>query len=196
MNGFHAVDAFELPEEVRSVLRPGEKVRDREGRMHDLPRYFYRIDSWDQAKATNLTPHFTLAELTMVDCREDPRLLRDRPHYVPCAIAVLAMYLEVFRSKVDGPVHISANGGYRSPAHARSALPDSHCWGVAADICRVGSTWLDSEESIAKYGKIAAELPGEVLVKEWGHGVGQADDHLHIDLGYLIVPPREVDEAL
>ena len=34
------VDACDLDDELRSLLKPGEMVRDAEGRRHRLPRYF------------------------------------------------------------------------------------------------------------------------------------------------------------
>ena len=37
------VDAFDLDDELRSLLKPGEMVRDGQGRRHRLPRYFYEI---------------------------------------------------------------------------------------------------------------------------------------------------------
>ena len=40
------VDGRSLKEKYRSVLRPGEMLRDREGRARRLPRYFYEIPSW------------------------------------------------------------------------------------------------------------------------------------------------------
>jgi hypothetical protein len=39
------VDAFDLDDELRSLLKPGEMVKDAEGRRHRLPRYFYEIPS-------------------------------------------------------------------------------------------------------------------------------------------------------
>src|SRR5687768_3206790 len=84
------VDAFDLPVEVRALLRPGEPIEDPDGNFHILPRFFYRVESWEQAKKTQLTPNFTVAELMAVDCREADLLLRNLPHYVPCAISVLA----------------------------------------------------------------------------------------------------------
>ena len=75
------------------------------------------IGSWEEAHEIRLAPHFTLAELMLVDCREARLLLSQFPHYVPCAILLLARFLEDFRREVDAPVFISANGGYRSSAH-------------------------------------------------------------------------------
>jgi hypothetical protein len=52
-----------------------------------------------------------------VDVRE-VEAMRTFPRYVPCAVALLATALEVFRAEVGTFVHIAANGGYRSPGHA------------------------------------------------------------------------------
>ena len=105
-----------------------------------------------------------------VDCREAELLLREFPHYVPCAIVLLARFLEDFRREVDAPVFVSANGGYRSPAHQISGTKSIHAWGTAADIYRVGDTFLDDTKSIERYGAIASSLNSAVLVPSFGSG--------------------------
>jgi hypothetical protein len=142
-----------------------------------------------------LTPHFALAELMMVDCNESEGLLRHPPHYVPLAVGVLARYLEDFREKAgDEKVYISANGGYRSPAHRLTKAPGVHNWGTAADIYRVGDCYLDDRESIERYGQIFATLGAEVYVAPYGIGEGETDDHLHVDIGYVSITPRKIGE--
>jgi len=199
MNGLEPLkvaDGLRLPPEIRALLRPGERVKDRQGRTHVLPRFFMEISSWEEAKNRHVTPHFTYAELLMVDCREADLLLNTFPHYVPCAAGVLAQYLERFREAVGEPVFISANGGYRSPAHRREGeIAGPHCWGCATDIYRVGDVYLDDEKSIEKYGRIAAALGQDVRVKPYGHGIGETDDHLHLDIGYVTVTPEHCDEG-
>jgi hypothetical protein len=76
------VDARDLGEACREVLRPGELVTDAEGRLRRLPRYFYEITSWEQALQTQLTEHFGLWELIDVDVREAPAQ-SDYPRYGP-----------------------------------------------------------------------------------------------------------------
>lgn len=188
------VDGCELAAEVRALLKPGEPARDRERRAHLLPRYYYRVADWDLARATKLTPFFTLAELMAVDCREARGLLRVFPHYVPCAVSILARYLTEFRQRVGAPVAIAVNGGYRSPSHAFSAGASPHMWGTAANIYRVGDTYLDSQRSIEKYSAIAREIGQEVFTKPYGSGQGETDDHLHLDLGYIRWTPRDANE--
>ncbi|HEU0274936.1 MAG TPA: D-Ala-D-Ala carboxypeptidase family metallohydrolase, partial [Candidatus Udaeobacter sp.] len=151
----HMVDGLRLPEPYRALLRPGEAESDFQGGIHHLPRFFYEIHSWQEARDVRLAPHFTLAELMLVDCREASQLLGMFPHYVPCAIGLLAMVLENFRREVDAPVFVSANGGYRSPAHQIGGGKSIHCWGTAADIYRVGDNFLSDAKSIEKYGAIA-----------------------------------------
>jgi hypothetical protein len=133
----------------------------------------------------------------VVDCREADALLNTFPHYVPCAVGILAQYLEKFREKAESqPVFIAANGGYRSPSHRRHADGVSpHCWGCAADIYRVGDVYLDDEKSIEKYRRIAESLGQEVRAKPYGHQAGETDDHLHIDLGYVTLAPFNCDEG-
>src|SRR5215467_2074144 len=173
-----AIDGMSLPNEYRVLLRPGEIETDINGTVHRLPRFFYEIASWQEANEIRLVPHFTLAELMLVDCREAQLLLSRFPHYVPCAIVLLARFLEDFRREVDAPVFISANGGYRSPAHQIGGARSIHAWGTAANIYRISDTFLNDAKSIEKYGAIAASLSTAVFVRPFGPERGQTDDHL------------------
>ena len=194
-NKLRAIDGLQLVQEYRSLLRPAETETDVPGKIHRLPRFFYEIGSWQHAHETRLASHFTLAELMLVDCREATLLLSQFPHYVPCAIVVLARFLEDFRREVDAPVFISANGGYRSPAHGIGGANSIHAWGTAANIYRVGDTFLTDGRSIGKYRAIAASLSPAVFVRPFGHEPGQTNDHLHIDLGFVSLTPRECSEV-
>lgn len=189
------IDGLRLAEECRTLLRPGEIEADANGVVHRLPRFFYEIGSWEEARDVRLAPHFTLAELMLVDCREAGLLLSQFPHYVPCAILLLARFLEDFRREVDAPVFISANGGYRSPAHALGRGKSIHAWGTAANVYRVGDTFLSDAKSIEKYRTIATSLSPAVFARPFGREKGQTNDHLHIDLGYVRLTPRECSEA-
>lgn len=189
------IDGLQLPEEIRVLLRPDELLADRAGRQHRLPRFFYEVRSWSQAKELFLTPHVRLSELLIVDSRETPRLLEEFPHYVPCAVSLLARVLEDLRIKVSTPVFVAANGGYRSPAHRLSTAASAHLWAAAADIYRVGDTWLNTQSAIEKYGALARDLLPDVNILPYGHQPGETDDHLHLDLGYLRVVPTGCDEA-
>ena len=184
--------ADDLPREVRQVLRPGETLQDRSGVARVLPSSFLRVESWNQARETLLTPHFSLWELIGADVREAP-VMRSFPRYVPCALVLLAAALELFRLEVDTLVHVAANGGYRSPGHALSRHASRHCWGTAANIYRIGDSYLDSREEIEKYAAIARRVIPGVWVRPWGQEDGEADDHLHIDIGYTLFDP--VNEA-
>ncbi len=190
-----AIDGLNLPEEYRALLRPGQAETDFLGNTHHLPRFFYEIGSWQEAQEVRLAPHFTLAELMLVDCREARLLLSQFPHYVPCAIVLLARFLEDLRRDVDAPVFISANGGYRSPAHQIGGAKSIHAWGTAVNIYRIGHTFLSDTKSIEKYGGIAASLSPAALVRPFGPERGKTDDHLHIDLGFVSLTPRECSEA-
>ena len=189
------IDGLCLAEEYRALLRPGESETGATGNVHRLPRFFYEIGTWEEAHEIRLAPHFTLAELMLVDCREARLLLSQFPHYVPCAIVLLARLLEEFRHEVGAPVFISANGGYRSPAHQVGGAKSFHAWGTAANIYRVGDTFLSDAKSIEKYRAIAASLGPGVFVRPFGREYGKTDDHLHIDLGYASLTPRECSEA-
>ena len=188
------VDAFDLDDELRSLLKPGEMVRDANNRRHRLPRYFYEVPSHEAATSIRLTPHFGLNEFILVDLRETPRL-QQFPRYIPCAVRVLAFYLETFRAAAGGSVHVAVNGGYRSPAHKMAYQGTPHMWGTAADIYRIGTNILKTQELIEKYNDIAEQLSDDITVYPYGHVTGAtADDHLHFDLGYISVVPREISE--
>ena len=189
------IDGLRLAEEYRALLRPHESEAGANGTVHHLPRFFYEIGSWEEAHEIRLAPHFTLAELMLVDCREARLLLSQFPHYVPCAIVLLARFLEAFRCEVDAPVFISANGGYRSPAHQNGGAKSIHAWGTATNIYRIGDTFLSDTKSMEKYRTIAASLSLAVFVRPFGREKGQTSDHLHIDLGYVRLTPRECSEA-
>jgi hypothetical protein len=192
-NGFPlpVVDGMTLSSAYRKALRPGEVVRDAIGRERQLPRYFYEVPSWNTAMSTKLTTDFLLWEFIQVDVRETPVLL-NFPRYVPCAITLLAVCLQRFRDAVGTLVHVSANGGYRSPAHALSRNASLHCWGTAANIYRIGDSYLDDRASIERFSAIARDaLPG-VWTRPYGQPAGFAEDHLHLDLGYVTSVPRDV----
>lgn len=192
--GLKVVDAFDLDDELRAILKPGELVRDGQGRRHRLPRYFYEIPSHEVAMKTRLTAHFGINEFILHDLREAPRL-QQFPRYVPCAIRILAFYLEQFRTACGASVHIAVNGGYRSPSHKLSHNATPHMWGTAADVYRIGTNILKTKETIEKYNDIAEDLSDEISVLPYGHVTGRnADDHVHLDLGYVTLVPREISE--
>jgi hypothetical protein len=192
--GLKVVDAYDLDDELRAILKPGEMVRDAQGRRHRLPRYFYEIPSHEAALATRLTPHFGMNEFILSDLKEAPRL-HQYPRYVPCAVRILAFYLEQFRAACGASVHIAVNGGYRSPSHKLSPNASPHMWGTAADVYRIGSAILKTKETVEKYNEIAEELSEDITVLPYGHVTGKnADDHVHLDLGYITLVPREISE--
>jgi hypothetical protein len=187
-------DAFELPAKQRDLLKPWQYSQTRAGYAHRLPRFFYEIPSWETCRDTRLTEHFELAEFMDVDLHES-REMHSWPRYVPCAVTLLAAQLEIFRQEVKTYVHISANGGYRSPAHAHSTHASTHCWGTAVNIHRIGDDLLDDAKTIERYASIARQCMPGVYVRPYGSGVGESDDHLHIDLGYVEVIPHNISEA-
>jgi hypothetical protein len=187
------VDAFDLDDELRGILKPGEMVRDAQGRRHRLPRYFYEVPSHELATKIRLSPHFGLNEFVLVDLKEAPRL-QQFPRYVPCAVRMLAFYLEQFRAAVGASLHIAVNGAYRSPGHKLASNATAHMWGTAADIYRVGTSIIRTKEAVEKYNEIAEDVSEDVRVLPYGHAIGNADDHVHVDLGYITMIPREISE--
>jgi hypothetical protein len=188
------VDAVRLEQDVRDALLPGATRVDGHGVVHRLPRLFYEVRSWDEALDVELAEHFRLWEFIQTDAREALPLQRF-PRYIPCALPLLAAALECFRTAVGTYVHIAANGGYRSPRHllARERA-STHCWGTAVNIYRIGDTVLDNRDAISRYAAIARKAMPGVWVRPCGTAPGEVDDHLHLDLGYVVAEPRH--EAL
>ena len=184
------VDGQTLGETYRNVLRPGELVADAEGITRRLPRFFYEVPSWEVAMDIRLAPHFRLAEFIGVDVREaEP--VRVFPRYVPCGVSLLAAHLELLRQSVGTYVHITANGSYRSPAHALGTIISPHNWATAADIYRIGDDFLNKRPTLQRYARIIRELLPMCWIRPIGSNPGEADDHLHIDIGYATLVPRE-----
>jgi hypothetical protein len=185
------VDGLRLPAETRAALQPGGMLRDSHGHTRQLPRYFYEVPSWRAAREAQLTTNFWMWEFIHTDVREaEP--LRNFPRYVPCAVTMLAVALQRFRDTIGMSVHVSANGGYRSPQHALTCRASLHCWGTAADIYRVGENFLDNPDRIEKYAGIAREtIPGS-WTHPYGYGAEQVDDHVHLDIGYVLSIPHHV----
>ena len=184
------VDGRRLEKRVRDALNPGGYLTDESGRARQLPRYFYEVPTWEDAVQTQLAPNFHLWELVQTDVREAGPL-RAFPRYVPCAVTLLAFALERFRDRVGATVRIAANGGYRSPEHALTHAASTHCWATAANIYRIGNTYLDNREVVEHYAGIARDVLPGVWVQPWGSGPGEVDDHLHLDVGYVVSTPRE-----
>jgi hypothetical protein len=184
------IDGLELPAPHRSLLMPGVVVRDSHARTRRLPRFFYVVESWAVALATRLAPHFALWEFMDVDLYE-PAPLRRFPRYVPCAVTMLAAHLEVLRGQFGAPVHVAANGGYRSPSHGRSIPGSPHAWATAANIYRIGDEYLDEREKIERYASVATDLLPALRARPFGPGPGCVDDHVHLDLGYVTAVPTE-----
>jgi hypothetical protein len=183
------IDGRRLAKEYRDALAPGGMRCDSDGIQHRLPRFFYEIPSWDYAMAVRLTPNFGLWELIQTDVREAP-ILQIFPRYIPCALPLLGFALEQFREAAGTFVHIAANGGYRSPGHELACgAATTHSWGTAVNIYKVGDTLIDNVDAWNKYAQIARSIPG-VFVRPFGAGRGEADDHLHLDLGYVVTVPH------
>jgi len=192
-SGLKIVDAFDLDADLRALLRPGELAEGIGGQCHHLPRYFYEIPSHEAAREIRLTPHFGLNEFVLVDLKEAARL-RAFPRYVPCAIRLAAFYLERLREAAGAPVHLAVNGGYRSPAHKLSVAATPHMWGTAADVYKIGNVVLRDRASIETYNRVIEDISDDLYAMPYGHEIGKADDHIHLDLGYVTLVPREISE--
>src|SRR5260370_37181669 len=145
--GLKVVDAFDLDAEVRSLLRPHEMAEDKQGRQHRLPRYFYEVPTHEAAREIRVAHHFGLNEILLVDLKESQRL-REYPRYVPCAVRLLAFYLERMRDAMAAPLHIAVNGGYRPPSHKLSIRATPHMRGTAVDLYRAGSVVLRGQNPL------------------------------------------------
>ena len=79
-----------------------------------------------------------------------------------------------------------------SPTHRFSRQATPHAWGTAANIYRIGDTYLDNRSAIERFSLIAREtLPG-IWTRPYGQPLGFSEDHLHLDLGYVTSVPRDV----
>jgi hypothetical protein len=192
-SGLKVVDGFDLAADVRALLKPAQLAEDKNGRRHRLPRYFYEIPTHEAATDIRLSPHFGLNEFLLVDLKEAQRL-RTYPRYIPCAVRLLAFYLERLRDAVGAHIHLAVNGGYRSPSHKLAVGASPHMWATAADLYKIGSTILRERATIETYNRVVEEVSDDIWVMPYGHDIGQADDHIHLDLGYLTVVPREISE--
>ena len=187
------VDAMSLSEMHRALLQPGALVVGRDGESHRLPRYFYQVDSWALALATPVTSHFGLWEFMDVDLRE-PLPLRTFPRYIPCAVTLIAAALEAVRLDLGMPMRVAANGGYRSPSHAKSDVGSLHCWGAAANIYSIGPDLLDTQERIERVMGVVRRVLPFAWLRPYGAELGMADDHVHVDIGYATLVPRGASE--
>lgn len=181
---FEIVDGLELPPIYREALKPGESCSDQTGNSFTLPRFFFKIESYDMARSTMLSEHFHCSEFLLTDFREAP-ILQEYPKYLPVATTMLASCLELFRKKVGTVVNISANGGYRSPSHQSNGPASPHCWGTAADIYKIGNTLLNNKITIEKYSSIIKKILPGVWIRPYGEESAFSFDQLHIDLGYF-----------
>ncbi|MEO8338000.1 MAG: hypothetical protein ABI664_23705, partial [bacterium] len=64
------VDGRRLERRYRDVLLPGGMLCDHGGHARVLPRYFYEVESWEQASRTMLSRHFAASEFIHTDVRE------------------------------------------------------------------------------------------------------------------------------
>lgn len=83
----------------------------------------------------NLSPHFTLAELTISDVAARRGIDNTPPATVLANLRYTAQGLELVREVLGCPVIV--NSGYRSPAVNRAvggSAMSAHCDGFAADI--------------------------------------------------------------
>jgi len=188
--GLPIVDGYRLEKRYRDALVPGGALCDADGRARQLPRYFYHVTSWGEARETELSPHFGLWEFLQTDVREAPAL-RAFPRYVPCAITLLAAALERFREEVGTFVHIAANGGYRTPRHGVTRNASPHCWGTAVNIYKIGDTYMDTRDAIERYGEVHHVDVLDAGPDRLGRTTGFTEDHLHLDFGFVVSVPHD-----
>src|SRR5687767_149811 len=177
------VDARQLDAARRAALKPGEVVRDANGRLRRLPYLFYEVASWQIARETELAPNFGVWEFLDVDLYE-AAAVRAYPRYLPCTALLLASALSALRQHLRQSLWISANGGYRSPSHAKTYAGSTHCWGTAADLYRAGDESLDTPATIERVAAAVTRAAPGLWPRPLAEIAGGDDDHLHVDLGY------------
>ena len=120
----------------------------------------------------NLSPHFTLNELTRSDIAVRKGIDNAPPPVVIDNLRRLAAMLEQIRALVGGPLTVSS--GYRSPELNRAvggAANSAHVLGLAADITAPGLTAKALALLIRQSGIQFDQL---IYEKTWVH-VGLAD---------------------
>ncbi|HEX6202105.1 MAG TPA: hypothetical protein VF100_03810, partial [Thermoanaerobaculia bacterium] len=68
----------------------------------------------------------------------------------------------------------------------------AHVWATAANLYRIGDDFLDSEQTIGRYTQVVREVLPAAWCRPWGREPGGTIDHLHLDLGHVVVAPRDV----
>jgi hypothetical protein len=140
-------------------------------------------------------PHFTLAELMLVDCREARVLLKPVSRITcPCAILLLARFLEDFRREVDTPVFISATAG-TARRRIKLAARKAFMRGARRQISTGSATLFFPMQSPLESMARSRHHLVRLFLFDFGHEKGQTSDHLHIDLGFVSLTPRECSEA-
>ena len=183
------IDGLLLEPDYKEILQPDEEIANTNGVIYRLPRFFYKVNSWEEASKVKLSAHFYLSEFLTTDFRE-VELLRSYPKYVPITICYTASILELFRHSAGRIVRIASNGGYRSPKHLLNNGLSPHSWGTAANIYKIGATYLDNKSEIEKYSDIAKKVLPGAWVRSYGTDPGTSFDQLHIDMGFTTVHPK------
>ena len=161
------VDGRRLERRYRDVLMPGGMLCDHAGRARVLPRYFYEVISWEQARDTYLSRHFTVSEFIHTDVREAPPL-RVFPRYIPCATRPARLRA---RAVAGGGGDVRVHRRERRlllARHKGTGAASPHCWGTAANIYRIGDTYLDTPETIRRYAALAHEVIPTVWTRPLG----------------------------
>ena len=98
---------------------PGGTLCDHAGRARVLPRYFYEMPTWEQARARICPPLHALG--IHPDRRSRGGPAPRFPAVRPVRNDSAGVRLEQLREAVGTYVHIAANGGYCSPRHSERA---------------------------------------------------------------------------
>jgi len=130
----------------------------------------------------NLSPHFTLEEMTQSEYAARRGWPNDPEEKEIANLKRLAMLLEQVRSEVNKPIVVTS--GYRSP-NVNSAIGGSknsqHMLGCAADIRAVGLSPDDLMLSI-----VGSDIQYDQIIKEFDSWV-----HISIPNSQTIAPRRQ-----
>ena len=168
-------------------------LQDRCGISRTLPSSFLRVDSWSQALETPLSPNFKLWNWIGVDVRETPLM-------GPSALRSVRGRAAGRRARTvpPGSRHLCARGRQRRLSLAGACAQPARL----APLLGHGRQHLPHRRHLARQPRGSRRRrhrtarDSGVWIRPYGPEDGQADDHLHLDIGYTVFEPVHEQDAV